>query len=193
MVGPVPVGINKFVLQAPAPEHTKIPITDLIGVTVVLVTCSFMDHEFVRIGYYVNNEYSEHYEEGTLPNPFEINKLTRNILAAEPRVTRFAIDWTGGNAPVQMEGEEGGEVDETDALDLDEMENGEEDDEGSEDNDEEDNDDDIDLEAEDEGEGENATALDISAGSPNGMVMMQEDSNSMDVAMMQKTTTTGNF
>jgi len=189
MVGPVPVGINKFVLQAPAPEHTAIPIQDLIGVTVVLVTCSFMDHEFVRIGYYVNNEYSEPYEEGTTPNPFEITKLSRNILAAEPRVTRFAIDWTGGNAPVQMEGEEGGDVDETDALDLDDMENGEEDEEGSAD-DEEDNDDDIDLEAE-EGEGEGA-ALDVSAGSADGMVLMQEDSNSMDVAMMQKTTTTGN-
>jgi histone chaperone ASF1 len=57
MVGPVPVGVNRFVLQAPAPNPTSIKNEDLIGVTVVLVTCSFMDHEFVRIGYYVNNEY----------------------------------------------------------------------------------------------------------------------------------------
>ena len=76
----------------------------ILVVTVVLVTCSFMDHEFVRIGYYVNNEYTEPYEEGTLPNPIDISKLRRNILAAEPRVTRFAIDWTGGNAVLPLEG-----------------------------------------------------------------------------------------
>ena len=30
---------------------------DILGVTVVLVTCSYKEREFVRIGYYVNNEY----------------------------------------------------------------------------------------------------------------------------------------
>ena len=56
LVGPVPVGINKFVLQAdpPSPEAIK---EDLLGVTVVLVTCSYKEREFVRVGYYVNNEY----------------------------------------------------------------------------------------------------------------------------------------
>lgn len=62
---------------------------DLIGVTVVLVTCCFMNHEFVRIGYYVNNEYSEAFDEEHYPNPVDITKLFRNILADEPRVTRY--------------------------------------------------------------------------------------------------------
>jgi hypothetical protein len=56
-VGPVPLGINRFVFQAPCPDVSKIPVNDLIGVTVVLITCSYRSHEFLRIGYYVNNDY----------------------------------------------------------------------------------------------------------------------------------------
>mmetsp|Transcript_37471 Transcript_37471/g.91083 ORF Transcript_37471/g.91083 Transcript_37471/m.91083 type:complete len:294 (+) Transcript_37471:497-1378(+) len=59
LVGPVPVGINKFVLQADAPDPTKLSQEDLLGVTVVLVTCSYKEREFVRVGYYVNNEYHD--------------------------------------------------------------------------------------------------------------------------------------
>jgi len=189
MVGPVPVGINKFVLQAPAPDPKNIPNTDLVGVTVVLVTCSFMDHEFVRIGYYVNNEYvGEMEEEGVIPNPIDIKKLRRNILAAEPRVTRFAIDWTGQSG-LPVEGDEGEEVmveDEDEGMDLNEME--EEEDVGSEDEDE-DIDDDIDLDAEEDGEGDEEDregGEEDGITSPGGSIeMMQEDSNSMDVGMMQ--------
>lgn len=31
----------------------------MVGVTVVLLTCSYMSQEFVRVGYYVNNEYMD--------------------------------------------------------------------------------------------------------------------------------------
>mmetsp|Transcript_5253 Transcript_5253/g.7262 ORF Transcript_5253/g.7262 Transcript_5253/m.7262 type:complete len:233 (-) Transcript_5253:317-1015(-) len=57
MVGPVPVGVNKFVLQADPPDSTLIPEDSLLGVTVVLVTCSYRESEFLRVGYYVNNEF----------------------------------------------------------------------------------------------------------------------------------------
>jgi histone chaperone ASF1 len=56
LVGPVPVGINRFVLQASAPNHSLIANEDLIGVTVVLISCFYMSKEFVKIGYYVNND-----------------------------------------------------------------------------------------------------------------------------------------
>eukprot|EP00555_Chaetoceros_dichaeta_P008417 CAMPEP_0198255008 /NCGR_PEP_ID=MMETSP1447-20131203/5238_1 /TAXON_ID=420782 /ORGANISM="Chaetoceros dichaeta, Strain CCMP1751" /LENGTH=120 /DNA_ID=CAMNT_0043941275 /DNA_START=321 /DNA_END=680 /DNA_ORIENTATION=+ len=59
LVGPVPVGVNKFILQADAPDPSTIPSTDILGVTVILVTCSYREEEFVRVGYYVNNEYME--------------------------------------------------------------------------------------------------------------------------------------
>jgi histone chaperone ASF1 len=53
----VPVGLNKFVLQADPPDPARLPPDEVIGVTVVLVTCSYCEKEFVRIGFYVNNEY----------------------------------------------------------------------------------------------------------------------------------------
>lgn len=59
LVGPVPVGRHKFVFQANAPDTAKLPPEDAVGVTVVLLTCSYRDAEFVRIGYYVNNEYND--------------------------------------------------------------------------------------------------------------------------------------
>ena len=57
MVGPVPMGLSKFVLTADAPDTRFIPMTDLVGGTVVFITCSYREKEFVRIGYYVNNEF----------------------------------------------------------------------------------------------------------------------------------------
>ena len=32
---------------------------DIMGVTVVLLTCSYRSKEFIRVGYYVNNEYDD--------------------------------------------------------------------------------------------------------------------------------------
>ena len=46
-----------FSLQADPPNPSSIPAADALGVTVVLITCSFRNQEFVRVGYYVNNEY----------------------------------------------------------------------------------------------------------------------------------------
>lgn len=59
LVGPVPAGRHRFVFQANAPDTAKIPSDDAVGVTVVLLTCSYKGHEFVRVGYYVNNEYTD--------------------------------------------------------------------------------------------------------------------------------------
>mmetsp|Transcript_34341 Transcript_34341/g.42326 ORF Transcript_34341/g.42326 Transcript_34341/m.42326 type:complete len:269 (+) Transcript_34341:177-983(+) len=70
LVGPVPMGVNRFVFEAPAPDHTKIPNQDLLGVTVVLLSCLYRSKEFIRIGYYVNNEYDDEnavYENGKRP------------------------------------------------------------------------------------------------------------------------------
>jgi len=73
-VGPVPVGVNKFVLQADAPDPSTIPQQDILGVTVVLVTCSYLNQEFCRVGYYVNNDYTEAYDPETGPNyPLEVS------------------------------------------------------------------------------------------------------------------------
>lgn len=131
MVGPVPVGVNTFefevrsarggedkrrelihagfLAQAAAPLPSRIPPSDLIGVTVILLTCSYADQEFVRIGYYVNTEYGDpalkaqydaSLEEGaaasgvTAPDPTKnVHGLVRSVLSEKPRVTRFNIAW----------------------------------------------------------------------------------------------------
>jgi histone chaperone ASF1 len=112
LVGPVPVGVNKFVLQADAPDPSKLPPEDLLGVTVVLVTCSYKEREFVRVGYYVNNEYHDPnappQQEGedppALPNPIPLEHIQRQILADKPRVTKFPISW--GDEPMQQQQEQ---------------------------------------------------------------------------------------
>ena len=42
--------------QADAPNATLIPDENLLDVTVVLLLGLYKDQEFIRVGYYVNNE-----------------------------------------------------------------------------------------------------------------------------------------
>jgi len=92
-VGPVPEGRHMFVFQAPPPDSTKIPVQDAVGATVVLITCSYHGDEFIRVGYYVNNEYTDPELKENPPAQPIFEQLQRNILATSPRVTRFKIDW----------------------------------------------------------------------------------------------------
>jgi histone chaperone ASF1 len=100
------------VLQADSPDPKKLG-NELLGVTVVLVTCSYREREFVRVGYYVNNEYEDYIpEEGPPPSPLDIRKVTRQILADKPRVTKFPIPWGDNEEDDDMQpepelGEEG--------------------------------------------------------------------------------------
>lgn len=89
LVGPVPVGTSKFVLEAPSPNITLLPENEVLGVTVVLLTCSYMSKEFVRVGYYVNNEYMDEELKENPPLATDFDKLTRSILADKPRVIYF--------------------------------------------------------------------------------------------------------
>nr|CAG4642007.1 EOG090X0CKF [Eurycercus lamellatus] len=100
-VGPVPEGRHMFVFQAEPPQPNKIPVADAVGVTVVLLTCSYRSQEFIRVGYYVNNEYGDAELKENPPAVPQFDKLMRNILATNPRVTRFKVDWddtTGKNS-----------------------------------------------------------------------------------------------
>jgi histone chaperone ASF1 len=93
LVGPVPVGVNKFIFQADSPDLKRIPTSEILGVTVILLTCSYEDREFVRVGYYVNNEYDSEELVADPPAKPIIERIRRNVLAEKPRVTRFAIKW----------------------------------------------------------------------------------------------------
>lgn len=102
VVGPVPVGTHKFILQTDAPDPALIPESDLLGITVILVTCSYREQEFARVGYYVNNEFrpfegynKELHGEVEIESPIDLSKVFRRIVAEKPRVTRFPIQWSG--------------------------------------------------------------------------------------------------
>jgi histone chaperone ASF1 len=93
LVGPLPIGVNKFVFRADPPDLSRIPNSEIIGVTVILLSCSYEDREFVRVGYYVNNEYTDEALALEPPAKPVVEKVQRQILAEKPRVTRFAIKW----------------------------------------------------------------------------------------------------
>ena len=117
LVGPIPVGVNKFVLQADPPDPTQLPPDEILGVTVALVTCSYREREFIRVGYYVNNEFVDPNpppivmgEDGEPIKPvppkypqLDLNHVHRQILADKPRVTKFAIPWTEDEAMKEAE------------------------------------------------------------------------------------------
>lgn len=46
-------------VSAESPDPATIPSTDLVGVTVTLITCCYKQREFIRVGYYVNNEHND--------------------------------------------------------------------------------------------------------------------------------------
>lgn len=93
LVGPVNIGNYRFVLQADPPDPSKIREEDIIGVTVLLLTCSYLGQEFVRVGYYVNNDYDDEQLREEPPPKVLIDKVQRNILSDKPRVTKFPINF----------------------------------------------------------------------------------------------------
>jgi histone chaperone ASF1 len=97
------------VFQADPPDTSRIPEQDALGVTIVLLTCSYRGQEFVRVGYFINNDYSDQELRENPPQKPQFDKMTRNILASKPRVTRFKINWddTTTNTEEQIETEEG--------------------------------------------------------------------------------------
>ncbi|OBA20558.1 histone deposition protein Asf1 [Metschnikowia bicuspidata var. bicuspidata NRRL YB-4993] len=150
LVGPVPVGINKFLFQADPPSPDLIPASELVSVTVILLSCSYAGREFVRVGYYVNNEYDSEDLRENLPTKVQVEHVVRNILAEKPRVTRFNIVWDNEDTnPDQYPPDQHvDEEDEEDDEDDDEDEVGDDEDELDAEADVADEDDDEDEETE---------------------------------------------
>ncbi|KAK4776243.1 hypothetical protein SAY87_024204 [Trapa incisa] len=85
-------------MQADPPDPSKIREEDIIGVTVLLLTCSYLGQEFVRVGYYVNNDYENEQLREEPPSKVQIDKVQRNILSDKPRVTKFPINFHPENS-----------------------------------------------------------------------------------------------
>mmetsp|Transcript_13312 Transcript_13312/g.20883 ORF Transcript_13312/g.20883 Transcript_13312/m.20883 type:complete len:189 (-) Transcript_13312:258-824(-) len=92
---PPEMGVNTFEFVVDGPDPAKIPSSDLIGVTVIMLQALYQGKEFVRIGYYVKTDYAD---EKMREEPPEVERpdpqlLERTILDEEPRVTRYLIEW----------------------------------------------------------------------------------------------------
>ncbi|TEB33819.1 anti-silence-domain-containing protein [Coprinellus micaceus] len=76
----------------PAVDPTKIPTEDVLGVAALILTGSYKDQEFVRVGYYQNTEYDNEEMKESPPEIIQFERLVRDI-STKPRVTRFQIKW----------------------------------------------------------------------------------------------------
>ncbi|KAF8508064.1 anti-silence-domain-containing protein [Gautieria morchelliformis] len=101
LVGPVPVGVNSFEFQGTAPSPSRIPTDDVLGVAALILTGSYNDQEFVRVGYYQNTEYDNDEMRENPPASIAFERLVRD-LSDKPRVTRFNIKWDVAPQPAQI-------------------------------------------------------------------------------------------
>lgn len=70
----------------------------------LLLVCSYLEQEFIRIGYYIDNDYEDPLLIETPPEKVDQALLKRNILANKPRVTRFNIIWDAEKWRLSREG-----------------------------------------------------------------------------------------
>jgi len=118
LVGPIPVGVNKFVFEADPPNVSKLPASEILGVTVILLSCAYDGREFVRVGYYVSHEYDTPELQAEPPKQHQLDRIVRNMLTDKPRVTRFAIKWDSeDSAPAEFPPEQPGADDAEDDAD----------------------------------------------------------------------------
>jgi len=92
LVGPIPQGVNSFEFEGSAPQPSIIPKEDVLGVAALILTGSYRDQEFVRVGYYQNTEYEDESLKADPPSQIQFERLVRDI-NTKPRVTRFQIKW----------------------------------------------------------------------------------------------------
>ena len=95
--GPFHLGSMKFEFTGEAPDISKIPESEVLGVTAIILCCSYNNQEFFRCGYYLNNIYDNEEMNINPPEKVDKDRIIRNLLADKPRITRFDIDWDNEN------------------------------------------------------------------------------------------------
>ena len=93
----------KFNISTEAPELSKIPKGEILGVTALLISCHYDGKEFFRVGYYVNTYYLDPELNAEPPSTPIIEKLMRSVLKDQPRVTNFHIEWDTSSAAFKEE------------------------------------------------------------------------------------------
>jgi histone chaperone ASF1 len=90
MVGPIEVGMNRFVLTAKPPKAEKILFDEFV-LSFIIIKAYYRDQEFIRISHFVNNEIPA---EATSIEQLDLSKVPREIEVREPNVQISQIDWT---------------------------------------------------------------------------------------------------
>ena len=92
---PKQLGQMKFEFTGDAPNISKIPENDVIGVAAILLCCTYNGQEFFRCGYYLNISYDNEEMNMNMPEKIDLDHLVRNMLASKPRILKYEIDWEG--------------------------------------------------------------------------------------------------
>lgn len=88
-VGPIEVGMNRFVLNAKPPKADKIPFEDL-NLSGIIVKGYYRDQEFIRVGHFVTNEIPP---EATSIEQLDLSTIPRYIDVKEPNIQISQIIW----------------------------------------------------------------------------------------------------
>ena len=84
------IGKFKITFFVTPPPIKGIKVSDLFGITVLLIQFIYKEFEFTRVGYYINNELKGPIEKDSSSEFFfKVKNTERNILIKEPRVTQF--------------------------------------------------------------------------------------------------------
>ncbi|KAK5978155.1 Histone chaperone asf-1 [Trichostrongylus colubriformis] len=121
LVGPVPEGRHKFVFAVDAADPSKIPVQDLVGVTVLLLRCKYSGQEFINLGWFVSNDYEDPELKENPPAKPLIEKLIRTVQTDDLRVTSFPIKWDENQPDEYPPEPEQGEIDDADLIPVEDF------------------------------------------------------------------------
>lgn len=94
-IGPIPPGNHEFDFESTNEiDPSRIQEGHLLGSTVLILNATYNDQEFVRVGYYVAVAYEQQELNENPPENVDFSLLKRGVLASEPRVTRYKINWS---------------------------------------------------------------------------------------------------
>ncbi|MES1922518.1 Histone chaperone asf1, partial [Bonamia ostreae] len=93
-IGSIRTGFNTFDLKVEGPDHSIVPEVDRFDISALIISCSYLDQEFVRVGYFVSFYVAEEMKEQIeTMEKISVEDVRRKILENDVRVTRFSIDW----------------------------------------------------------------------------------------------------
>jgi len=94
LVGPIEkAGRMVFVFEADPPNKELLPPSEVVGVTVLLLTCDYRSQRFLKIGYYVAVNYEDPQMQEEPPEEPQFHLLRREIFENDVRVTKYPIKW----------------------------------------------------------------------------------------------------